>query len=41
MTKPADRAEVVLRVRNLLRTRNLYVELARANEALRRGGSGA
>ena len=40
MTKPVDRAEVVLRVRNLLRTRHLYVELARANEMLRRGASG-
>ncbi len=40
MTKPVDRAEVVLRVRNLLRTRHLYVELARANEILRRGASG-
>ena len=36
MTKPFDRAEVVLRVRNLLRTRHLYVELVRANEILRR-----
>lgn len=41
MTKPVDRAEVVLRVRNLLRTRHLYVELARANEMLRRGVPGA
>lgn len=41
MTKPVDRAEVVLRVRNLLRTRHLYAELARANEMLRRGASGA
>lgn len=41
MTKPVDRAEVVLRVRNLLRTRHLYVELARANEMLRRGANGA
>ncbi len=41
MTKPVDRAEVVLRVRNLLRTRQLYVELARANEMLRRGANGA
>lgn len=40
MTKPVDRAEVVLRVRNLLRTRQLYVELARANEMLRRGAPG-
>jgi putative two-component system response regulator len=35
LTKPLDRTEVVLRVRNLLRTRQLYVELARANEASR------
>lgn len=28
LTKPLDRTEVVLRVRNLLRTRELYVELA-------------
>jgi putative two-component system response regulator len=34
LTKPLDRHEVVLRVRNLLRTRSLYVELARANEDL-------
>jgi putative two-component system response regulator len=34
LTKPLDRTEVVLRVRNLLRTRNLYVELAEANQAL-------
>src|ERR1700737_2286555 len=40
MTKPVDRAEVVLRVRNLLRTRHLYVELAKANEILRRGAPG-
>jgi putative two-component system response regulator len=40
MTKPVDRAEVVLRVRNLLRTRHLYVELAKANEILRRGSPG-
>ncbi len=42
LTKPLDRDEVVLRVRNLLRTRELYVELARANLALeqkRRGSS--
>jgi putative two-component system response regulator len=32
LTKPLDRTEVVLRVRNLLRTRRLYVELARAND---------
>ncbi len=40
LTKPVDRAELVLRVRNLLRTRNLYVELARTNEMLRRGANG-
>jgi putative two-component system response regulator len=34
LTKPLDRTEVVLRVRNLLRTRQLYVELANSNEAL-------
>lgn len=33
LTKPLDRTEVVLRVRNLLRTRELYVELAAAKEA--------
>jgi putative two-component system response regulator len=33
LTKPLDRQEVVLRVRNLLRTRRLYVELANANQA--------
>lgn len=39
LTKPLDREEVVLRVRNLLRTRQLYSDLARANAALeqRRG----
>jgi len=36
LTKPLDREEVVLRVRNLLRTRQLYVDLAKANEALKR-----
>ena len=36
LTKPLDRHEVILRVRNLLRTRALYVELARANEDLER-----
>ena len=34
LTKPLDRTEVVLRVRNLLRTRDLYVELAAAKHAL-------
>ncbi len=34
LTKPLDRQEVVLRVRNLLRTRRLYVELAEANQTL-------
>lgn len=39
LTKPFDPAEVLLRVRNLLRTRDLYAELAQAKEALeRRGG---
>jgi len=37
LTKPLDREEVVLRVRNLLRTRHLYAELARANATLERG----
>lgn len=32
--KPFDSAEVLLRVRNLLRTRQLYVELAAAKDAL-------
>lgn len=36
LTKPPDRQEVVLRVRNLLRTRSLYVELERANKNLER-----
>jgi putative two-component system response regulator len=36
LTKPLDRTEVVLRVRNLLRTRSLYVELMAANETLAR-----
>jgi cyclic di-GMP phosphodiesterase len=34
LTKPLDRDEVVLRVRNLLHTRQLYAELAKANAAL-------
>jgi putative two-component system response regulator len=33
LTKPLDRSEVVLRVRNLLRTRRLYKELAEAKGA--------
>ncbi len=36
LTKPLDRHEVVLRVRNLLRARRLYSELAQANEDLTR-----
>jgi len=36
LTKPLNRHEVVLRVRNLLRTRALYVELAAANVELER-----
>ena len=36
LTKPLDRAEVVLRVRNLLRTRDLYVELMATKQALER-----
>jgi putative two-component system response regulator len=36
LTKPLDRHEVVLRVRNLLRTRRLYLELAQANDDLER-----
>jgi putative two-component system response regulator len=34
LTKPLDRDEVLLRVRNLLHTRGLYKELASAKEAL-------
>lgn len=34
LTKPLDREEVLLRVRNLLHTRRLYTELATAKEAL-------
>ena len=37
LTKPLDHTEVVLRVRNLLRTRRLYVDLAEAIETLRQG----
>ena len=33
LTKPLDRSEVVLRVRNLLRTRKLYQELAETKAA--------
>ena len=36
LTKPLDRHEVVPRVRNLLRTRRLYLDLAQANEDLER-----
>jgi putative two-component system response regulator len=36
LTKPLEKQEVILRVRNLLRTRQLYCELAEANEALQR-----
>lgn len=36
LTKPLDRVEVRLRVRNLLRTRQLYVELAEHSEAMKR-----
>lgn len=34
LTKPLDKTEVVLRVRNLLRMRELFVNLAAANRAL-------
>ncbi len=34
LTKPLDRTEVVLRVRNLLHTRELYLDLANANQAV-------
>ncbi len=40
LTKPLDRDEVVLRVRNLLHTRQLFVELAETYETLRRGQTG-
>jgi DNA-binding response OmpR family regulator len=42
LTKPLDHDEVVLRVRNLLHTRQLYADLAKANAELewRRDGSG-
>ncbi|HET7466699.1 MAG TPA: response regulator [Candidatus Dormibacteraeota bacterium] len=36
LTKPLDREEVLLRVRNLLHTRRLYTELADAKETLER-----
>jgi putative two-component system response regulator len=36
LTKPLDRIEVVFRVRNLLRTRGLYTDLAQANAHLER-----
>jgi putative two-component system response regulator len=36
LTKPLDRTETLLRVRNLLRTRSLYVELMSAKQALER-----
>jgi PleD family two-component response regulator len=36
LTKPLDRHEAALRVRNLLRTRRLYLDLAQANEDLER-----
>lgn len=36
LTKPLERTEVVLRVRNLLRTRELYAELMAAKESLER-----
>jgi putative two-component system response regulator len=35
LTKPLDRTEVVLRVRNLLHTRELYSELANANQSMK------
>jgi response regulator RpfG family c-di-GMP phosphodiesterase len=36
LTKPLERTEVVLRVRNLLRTRELYVELMATKQTLER-----
>ena len=36
LTKPLDRTEVVLRVRNLLRTRELYADLMAANQSMER-----
>ena len=38
LAKPFDPAEVLLRVRNLLRTRDLYRELVQAKEALEHPG---
>ena len=38
LVKPLDRTEVILRVRNLLRTRHLTLELAAAREAAERPG---
>jgi putative two-component system response regulator len=32
LTKPLDRTEVMLRVRNLLRTRKLFLELRNLNQ---------
>ena len=40
LIKPLDRDEVLLRVRNLLHTRRLYMELAGAKEALERRQTG-
>jgi putative two-component system response regulator len=39
LTKPLDEQDVVLRVRNLLRTRRLWVELAEANRALEKASA--
>lgn len=39
LIKPLDRDDVVLRVRNLLRTRELFVELADAYKAVQRQSS--
>lgn len=36
LTKPLDRSEVILKVRNLLRMRGLYVELMTTKQALER-----
>jgi putative two-component system response regulator len=40
LVKPLDRLEVVLRVRNMLRTRQLTVELAEARESAERRAAG-